>query len=247
MNALPLSVSAILPVYNGEAFLAEAIDSVLRQAYEPLELIVIDDGSTDRTAEIAKGYGDKVRYVYQNNAGAAAARNNGLRVASGDVIAFIDADDVWPEGKLAVQMEKLQLDPNLEVVIGRVQYYVPRQTPEGKFTFAPFMPAVLGGNLGAGVYKKTVFEKLGNLDQMYRYCDDVDLFLRIREKNIPMLVVDAVTLDYRIHNTNMTRERPARDSEFHRALKRSLDRRRATGSQEPGSLPDIKKESEGTS
>jgi glycosyltransferase involved in cell wall biosynthesis len=245
MTTLPLSVSAILPVYNGEAFLAEAIESVLRQAYEPLEVIVIDDGSTDRTAEIARGYGEKVRYLRQDNTGAAAARNNGLRLASGDVIAFIDADDLWPETKLVLQMERFQQDPTLEVVVGRVQYFVPRQTSDGKVEFAPFMPPILGGNLGAGVYKRAVFEKLGYLDERYWYCDDVDLFMRIREQHIPMIVIDAVTLNYRIHNTNMTRERPARDSDFHRALKRSLDRRRLlAGNEQPGSLPAMKKESE---
>ncbi len=142
------------------------------------------------------------------------------------MIAFIDADDLWPETKLVLQMERFQQDPTLEVVIGRVQYSIPKQTSDGKVEFAPIYAPILGGNLGAGVYKRVVFEKLGYFDQGYWYCDDVDLFMRIREQHIPMIVIDAVTLIYRIHNTNMTRERQARDRIF---TERSSDRLTAGG------------------
>jgi glycosyltransferase involved in cell wall biosynthesis len=240
----PLSVSVILPVYNRESYLAEAIDSVFRQEYGPLELIVIDDGSTDRTAEIAQGYGEKIRYRYQNNAGAPAARNNGLSVASGNVIAFIDADDLWPEGKLLLQTDRLRQDPTLEVVMGRVQYSILRQTPNGDAIFSPFQSPFLAPYLGAAIYRRTVFEKLGYLNQTYRFCDDVDLFLRIREQRLPMIVMDATTLIYRIHDTNMTRERQKSEADYLKALRQSIDRRRMiSGNQQPGSLPALNKES----
>jgi glycosyltransferase involved in cell wall biosynthesis len=241
----PFSVSVILPVFNGETFIAEAIDSVLRQGYEPLEIIVIDDGSTDRTAEVVREYGDRVRYRLQINAGPAAARNNGLGVATGDVLSFIDADDIWPEGKLASQLGRFQLDPTLEAVIGRVQFSIMQQTPDGKTVFVPFRTPVLGANLGAGIYRRNVFEKLGHFDQTYRFCEDVDLFLRIREQGIPMVVMDAVTLIYRIHNSNMVREREERDVTFLKALKHSLDRRRSAHDRKSVSLSAIQKESKG--
>lgn len=244
MSPAPVSVSVILPVFNGERFLAEAVDSVLAQEYEPLEIVVVDDGSTDGTAEVARGYGDRIRYCYQKNAGPAAARNQGLRLASGDVMAFIDADDLWPRGKLALQVGRLQQDPDLEVVTGRVQYAVLTRGADGEMTFAPFQAPAVGVNVGAGIYRRAVFEKLGYFNPAYQSAEDVDLFMRIREQRIPMVVLDEVTLIYRIHNTNMTRERESRESVFLRALKQSLDRRRTTGNQPSGELPAIKKESE---
>jgi len=145
------SVSVIIPVYNGETFVDEAIDSVIHQKYEPLEIIIVDDGSTDRTAEVIRGYGEKVQYRYQSNTGPAAARNSGLRVASGDVMAFIDADDLWPEGKLALQINRLQQEPTLEVVLGRVQYSMLSQTAGSDATFVPFtlhpLPPISGPDL----------------------------------------------------------------------------------------------------
>ena len=99
-----LSVSVIIPVYNGGKFLAEAINSILSQKHSPIEIIVIDDGSTDNTSEVAMSYGNRVHYVYQENKGAPAARNHGLRLASGNIIASLDADDIWAENKLKKQL-----------------------------------------------------------------------------------------------------------------------------------------------
>ncbi len=88
-------VSVIIPVYNGDAYLLDAVDSIQRQHYKPLEIIIIDDGSTDSTAEIAADLRGDVRYVYQPNSGPSAARNKGLRMARGEVIGFLDVDDLW--------------------------------------------------------------------------------------------------------------------------------------------------------
>src|SRR5437667_12630279 len=113
----PPLVSVVIPCYNGERYLAEAIESVLAQRYEPLEIIVVDDGSTDRSAEVARHFGDAVQYVCQPHAGAAAARNRGVGLATGDLIAFLDADDVWTEGRLARQVQVLEADPSVGMVM----------------------------------------------------------------------------------------------------------------------------------
>ena len=97
-------LSVIMPVYNGAEFLAEAVASIVAQAYQPLEIIVVDDGSTDETATIVQSLGGEIRYLYQFNQGPAAARNAGLALAQGDLIAFLDVDDLWPADKLAQQM-----------------------------------------------------------------------------------------------------------------------------------------------
>lgn len=107
--ALPL-VSAVVPVHNGERFLAAALDSVLFQDYEPLEVIVVDDGSTDRSAEVASSR--PVRLLRQENAGMAAARNAGIAHASGELVAFIDADDEWLPEAVARQAAVLAKEPS---------------------------------------------------------------------------------------------------------------------------------------
>ena len=104
-------VSVVIPAYNAEAFIAEAIDSALAQTYRPIEILVADDGSTDRTAEIVKAYGAPVRYLYQPNAGPAAARNLALRHAMGEYVAFLDADDLWHSDKLSVQVRFMEVHP----------------------------------------------------------------------------------------------------------------------------------------
>jgi len=100
-------VSVIIPAYNGAAFLPEAIDSVLAQDYEPLEILVVDDGSTDDTHDVLRPYAPRIRYFYQENRGPSAARNLGIERARGDLIAFLDADDRWLPGKLAAQVAAL--------------------------------------------------------------------------------------------------------------------------------------------
>ena len=109
-----MKISVIIPVYNGEKTVARAIDSVLAQTRPADEVIVVDDGSTDGTAEIIQSYGDKVIYIHQQNAGASVARNAGIQAASGDWIAFLDADDEWLPKKLKLQSEHLARNPELK-------------------------------------------------------------------------------------------------------------------------------------
>jgi glycosyltransferase involved in cell wall biosynthesis len=97
-------ISCVVPVFNGERYLGEALDSILAQTYRPLELLVVDDGSTDGTAALVTRYRDQIRPLFQPNAGQAAARNLGLSVARGEFVAFLDADDLWHPEKLARQM-----------------------------------------------------------------------------------------------------------------------------------------------
>ena len=97
-------ISSIIPVYNGEKFLAPAIESIIKQSYSPIEIIIIDDGSTDATAEVVKNFKDQnIIYIYQPNSGAPVARNKGLSMAKGNIISFLDADDLWPIDKLKLQ------------------------------------------------------------------------------------------------------------------------------------------------
>jgi glycosyltransferase involved in cell wall biosynthesis len=119
----PHVVSCIVPVYNGERYLAEALESILGQTYRSLEVIVVDDGSTDGTAAVLATYRQRITCLHQTNAGHAAARNRGLAVARGEFVAFLDADDLWHPEKLARQMARFQARPELDASVTHVQNF----------------------------------------------------------------------------------------------------------------------------
>lgn len=233
----PLLVSVIMPVYNGEKYLAEAAESIRRQDYDSLELIIVDDGSTDRTPEIAQSLDLNVRYERQPNSGPSAARNRGLHMARGSVIAFQDADDLWPSNKLALQLPRLIDDPTLEIVSGRVQRIKFAGMVEGKEIFKEYFEPGFFHNLGIALYRKTVFDKVGFFDTTMCYSEDVDWWLRARECGVKMLFLKQVTLLYRLHGWNMTNGRDIHGLQFMNALKKSIDRRRQSQNPLTSALP----------
>lgn len=222
-------VSVIIPVYNGETFLAGAIECIKRQAYQRLEIIIVDDGSTDATARIASNTKGDVRYVYQPNSGSPSARNKGLKLARGNVIAFLDADDLWPENKLEFQLALLSKDPALEVVLGYLQYIRSSQGGDGEPKFEKHPNPRPEPNLGAAMFRKSAFDKVGFFDEELPYCDDVDWFMRAKELGISMLIHKETTLYYRRHERNMTNQRDLHRSYFATVIKKALDRKRKLG------------------
>ena len=218
-------VSVVIPVFNGEAFLREAVESVLAQEYSPIEIIIVDDGSTDGTATVARSLSDAVRYLHQTNKGPAAARNRGIEHAQGSLIAFADADDLWPEAKLEQQLPYLN-DPTIDIVMGRIQQVRLSQTVNGETQSEEFAEPAFSVNLGSAVIRKSVFERVGLFDETMRYSEDVDWFMRAREAGAAIVTIDAVTLLYRQHEQNMTKGKSTSELNVLKALKRSLDRRR---------------------
>ena len=219
-------VSVVIPVFNGERFLREAVQSVLDQKYSPIEIIIVDDGSTDGTAAVARSLGETVRYLHQANQGPAAARNRGIEQAQGGLIAFADADDLWPSGKLEVQLPYLVNDPAIEIVMGRIQQVRLSKTVNGQTHAEEFAEPAFSVNLGSAVIRKSVFERVGLFDESMRYSEDVDWFMRAREAGAAIITIDVVTLLYRQHEENMTRGKSTSQLNVLKALKRSLDRRR---------------------
>src|SRR5712664_390476 len=120
----PTLISCIIPVFNGERYLREALDSILAQTHRPVEIIVADDGSSDGTAAVVASYGDHVHYLHQPNAGPAAARNLGLSAARGEFVAFLDADDLWHPEKLVHQRARFQARPELDLCVTHVQNFL---------------------------------------------------------------------------------------------------------------------------
>ena len=134
-------ISVIIPSYNTSAYIREAIDSVLAQDCPDLDLIVVDDGSTDGTVDVVRSYGERLRLLTQRNEGAAAARNAGLAAASGEYIAFLDSDDVWLPGKLAAQIRHLEANPQVGIVYSRWKTW----KPESDGTFPSALSVAMPG------------------------------------------------------------------------------------------------------
>ena len=234
-------VSVIVPVYNGEKFLTEAIENIQRQNYYPLEIIVVDDGSTDRTAAIAAQFRQYIRYIHQPNRGPAAARNTGIRMAKGNVLAFLDIDDLWSNHKLQLQINYLADNPSVDIVQGLIQQMRLSTVVDQQLSFEHSYHPYNFVNLGSAIYRKLVFEKVGLFDETLDYGEDVDWFIRAWEKGISKIVLNQVTLFYRKHKTNMTAGKNIVELGFVKIFKRHLDRCRQRGLTLASPLPQMPK------
>ena len=200
---LPL-ISVVVPVYNGAHFLKDAIESILLQNYPNLEIIVVDDGSTDDIDAAVSALPVDVRFFRQPNQGPSAARNRGVRDASGSLVAFLDVDDLWPAERLDLLTGELQDHPELDVVRGYAQ--LSKRANED----APFEPI---GNpeesfpnyIGAALYRKSAFERVGLFDEFLTFAEDTDWFVRADAAKLKVKRVPHVTLQVRRHETNMTK------------------------------------------
>jgi glycosyltransferase involved in cell wall biosynthesis len=217
----------VIPVYNGAAFLPAAIENVLAQEYPALEIIVIDDGSKDDIARVVEELPVDVRFFPRENAGPAGARNYGIRDASGELIAFLDVDDFWPEGNLPVLVERMLADENIQVIHGRAQ--VVRETPESGLEYLGSPAEAFPYYIGAGLYRKTAFERVGLFDKELRYGEDTDWFNRAKEMGLPVEHIEEVTLFVRRHEANMTRGKTLVELNTLALFKKALDRRRDVG------------------
>jgi glycosyltransferase involved in cell wall biosynthesis len=216
-------VSVIVPVYNGAGFLREALDSVFAQDYEPFEVIVVDDGSTDGSGAIACSY-PKVRYIRQENQGPAAARNAGIAAARGEIVAFADADDVQLPTRLSVQVGHLTERPEISATLARQVWITP---PPGA------VPDVVWGDLDGipamtMVVQKRTLAELGGFDPRLRGPEDTDLLIRMREGGHRFVVLPEIVMRRRYHGENLVAGRG--DVVAPAALIRAkLERSRAAG------------------
>lgn len=225
----PSLISCIVPVFNGERYLREAIESILAQTYRPLEIIVADDGSTDKTAAVVAGYGERVQYLHQSNAGPAAARNLGLRAAQGEFVAFLDGDDLWHPEKLARQMARFQARPNLELCLTHVRnFWIPELHEEAaRFRKHRRAEALPGYITSALLARHTLFHTVGQFDAALRHGDDTDWFLRVAEHGAVIELLRDVLTYHRMHHANLSRRHAAASrEEYVRIVKAALDRRR---------------------
>jgi hypothetical protein len=228
VDDLPL-VSIVIPVHNGEDFVRDAIDSVLAQNYPRIELIVVNDASTDATESIVKSLPvDICYYDFPTNAGPAEARNRGVREAAGDLVAFLDADDLWPEGRLEHLVRLWIANGHPDMVQGAVQV-MSLDAESGEY-FEDGKPAdAFPHYIGSALYRLDAFHRVGPFDRTMRFGEDSDWFLRAGEAGLAKLEIDDVVLLVRRHGKNMTWEKTQLELNAVTVVKGVLDRRRQRG------------------
>lgn len=228
-ESLPL-ISVIIPTFNRAAFLPTALDSVYAQTGVSVQVIVVDDGSTDETSQVMQAWAAKVTYLYQPNRGPAAARNRGLAAARGEWVAFLDSDDQWVTGRLGQQLALAAAYPTAQIIWGMLQV-VRLRTAE--------QPAVetVGGptlqtQLGSALFRRLLFDidNVGRFDEALRTAEDVDWFCRAFERGVEVVAHQDVVALYLWHEHNLVANQAGDQGKaahgLLHALARSLRRRR---------------------
>lgn len=219
-------VSVIMAVKNGERFLAAAIESVLASDYRPLEIIVVDGQSEDRTADIARSF-PEVSYIRQTHSGVADAYNVGIAAANGDFIAFNSHDDLWLPHKLSRQMEYLLQHPETQYTVTKIKYFL----EPGCALPATFRPELLHQEPVARimetlVVRKSLFAQIGTFNTSYATAEDVDWYARAKDQNIPMAIIPEVLVYKRVHDKNTASDADANNQRLLHLLRRSIQRQR---------------------
>ena len=205
------TVSCILPVYNGERFLAEALESVLAQSYPLQEILVVDDGSTDGTRALVESYvaksAEQVRYLWQTNAGPAAARNLGITHTTGEFVTFIDADDLWHLEKTARQVAHFDARPDLGVSVTHVQNFWMEELreEEERMRDHPRSKPMAGYVTQSIMVRRTLFNEVGLLNVDLKHGDDTDWFMRAQEQKVLIDLLPDVLVSRRLHRDNRSR------------------------------------------
>ena len=217
-------VSAVIPTYNYGRFVAEAVESALAQTYSPVEVVVVDDGSTDDTAERLQPYRGRIRYLYQENRGLSGARNAGIRAARGEYVALLDSDDTWKPEKIASQMSLVSAK-GYQVVVCRTAW------PKGAAEALGFEDCFFSGpGFGStALMRKSLFNEVGEFDEALRCVEDRDMMLRLTRdgRKIGVLVGDYVTI--RHHPGNMSKNAATMERNFLRVLDKAFDWPQARG------------------
>jgi glycosyltransferase involved in cell wall biosynthesis len=209
----PPLVTVVIPCYNQAHFLGEAIESVLSQTYRNFEVIVVDDGSTDNTSEVASRY-EGVRLIWQENRGLAGARNRGLEEAKGEYVVFLDADDRLLPGALEAGLGCFEAHPECALVAGHCRFIdvdgllraEPRPSqPIGSELYAALLERRYFVIPGTVMYRRAVIESVGAFDTSLKAAEDYDLYFRIA-KMFPVYWHHEMVLEYRKHGASMTRK-----------------------------------------
>jgi glycosyltransferase involved in cell wall biosynthesis len=223
-------ISVVIPVHNGAVHLAETIESVLAQTLPAASIIVVDDGSNDDTPNVAQAFGERIRYVRQDHAGAAQARNTGVQQVGTNYLAFLDGDDLWVPSKLELQRRVLARSAEPLMVFGHtIQFASPElsreETAALKFPTTP-MAAITASAL---LMRTTDFLAAGNFDTALETGEFIEWYARARDKGTAAHVLPEIVVHRRLHRNNHGRRRRDARPDYVRALKSVLDSRRKSG------------------
>jgi glycosyltransferase involved in cell wall biosynthesis len=219
-------ISIIIPVFNSEKYITETLNSVFDQGLDNLEVICVDDGSNDRSAELIKTYEKPVTYIYQQNQGAPAARNTGIARATAPIIGLLDSDDTYALDSLKKRFNILENNKETMAVIGKTKFLFMEGHNRDKWNISENDAPVYNTLYGSGLYRKELFETIGKFDEHFRLSDDFDWFTRLRESGLPVIYMEETTLYYRQHNSNMTKDADLMKHDILALLRKSLTRRR---------------------
>lgn len=230
--ALRPAISVVVPCYNCARYLGEALASAVNQTLPPTEIIVVDDGSTDESAQVAQAMSPRVKYVYQANQGIGPARNTGVAQSRGELLAFLDADDRWEPAKLERQWAALQADPTLDAVFAHAQHFISPDVaddPDAQRLLAPegAMAAYYASSL---LIRRPAFDGVGAFAADLSVGEFIDWYARAMEAGLSMQMLPDVLVWRRIHGANSTLRHRQQRHQYARILKASLDRRRAAQS-----------------
>jgi glycosyltransferase involved in cell wall biosynthesis len=224
-------VSVIMPVFNGQRFLAEALGSLGRGDEPELEVVVVDDGSTDDSIGIVQAVAQKdprIRLLTGEHRGVSAARNVGLRASRGTYVAFLDCDDLCPPGRISRQLSKLISSPGAAFIVGETMWFE-ALTPDLKPAPGSKHVRLLCWHLHSALFASSVFDAHGHFDEALEFAEDMDFFLRLMEACVHFIVEDELASLYRRHDGNMTRNQHRMRRQMLVALQKSIARRRAAG------------------
>jgi len=227
MNPEPL-ISVIMPVYNSEKYVAEAIQGVLDQTHKNIELICINDGSTDGSIDILKSFGDKLILIDNNeNGGIGKARNLGIDKSSGEFIAFMDSDDIWKFTKLEAQILHFKNNPNIDICFTYMKCFVSPELSDEIKKIRHCPPDPIPGNLACSALIRTAsFYKVGLFNEKWKMGEFIDWFAKAKEMNLRYEVISDVCLFRRIHNTNTGVTRRESRNDYIKIIRESLKRRK---------------------
>jgi glycosyltransferase involved in cell wall biosynthesis len=220
-------VTVVIPAHNSRLYIAPALDSILVQKYRPIEILVVDDGSTDSTVQMVRGYAPEVRVIEQEQRGHPAARNAGIRAASGEFLGFLDHDDLWSPDKLELQIASFERKPELDLVFGHIQNFFTPEMPqdERELLAVPLRP--LPGLLqGALLARRRSFDRVGLFSEERSVGDFLDWYGRAMLARMNVEMLPETVVYRRIHAHNYQRTHKHQRREYLRAVKDLLDRRR---------------------
>lgn len=199
-------MSCVIPVFNGERYLREALDSVLAQSLPLAEVLVVDDGSTDGTADLVRAYGGPVRHLYQPHRGVSAARNRGIRAASQPLIAFLDADDVFVAHKNERQVARFVARPDLDMSAAHAINFWSSDLTVGERRHDPKLTNPWPRCISTWIVRRSLFDTIGGFDETMPLSQDVDWNIRVQGSGALIETLPDVLMRRRLHGDNTTRQ-----------------------------------------